>query len=253
MTDPMAALNQHIIICGFGDLGRSLASELAMAGLTFVIIDNDPEHLRQGAQLGYPIHGGDDLMDETELLAVGVERATTLAAVLPDDASNVFVTLTARGLNPHLRILARGDLPATEPKLLLAGADHVILPASISAQRMVQLITRPTILDFLEAKAERSHLIELLTQLDVQIEQFTLPPDSPLTGLAIADLEAKGKGVFIVIAIRRHSGELVNQLGMAFTLESQDTVITLGRSPDIKLFFQQNGYRYQMRYRGRKL
>ncbi len=105
--------------------------------------------------------------------------------------------------------MAYGELPATESKLRFAGADHVVLPSSISAQRIVQLITRPNVLDFLEEKDERSHLIELLSQLDLQIEEFTLPLESSLVGLAIAEVEAKGQGRFIIVAVRHQNGTLV--------------------------------------------
>ncbi len=246
-------LEDHVILCGFGYLGRCLAEQLAQAQIPFVVIDASLENLEIAAESGYLTYVGDSVMDETELLGVGVHRARTLATVLPDDASNVFITLTARGLNPDLQILARGDLPETEPKLKLAGADHVILPATISAQRMVQLITRPTILNFLEARAERSHLIELLTQLAVEIEEFTLPPDSPLVGVSLEDLEAKAKGIMLVIAIRHRNWDMHTHLKPDDRLEPEDTLITVGRKLEIRLFFQQNAFRYQMRYRGRKI
>lgn len=248
-----AELKNHVILCGFGYLGRSLAEQLAQAKIPFVVIDANTENLEIATEMGFLTYVGDDVMDETELLAVGVNRARTLATVLPDDASNVFITLTARGINPNLQILARGDLPETEPKLRLAGADHVILPATISAHRIVQLITRPTILDFLEARAERSHLIELLTQLEVEIEEFTLPPDSPLVGVALEDLEAKAKGIMLVIAIRHRNDDILTHLKPDDLLSPEDTLITIGRKQEIRLFFQQNAFRYQMRYRGRKI
>ncbi|AFY62252.1 TrkA family potassium uptake protein [Synechococcus sp. PCC 6312] len=249
----LAELNNHVILCGFGYLGRSLAEQLAQAQIPFVVIDASVANLEIAAEMGFLTYVGDDVMDETELLAVGINRASTLATVLPNDASNVFITLTARGLNPQLQILARGDLPETEAKLRLAGADHVILPATISAHRMVQLITRPTILNFLEARAERSHLIELLTQLEVEIEEFTLPPDSPLVGLALEDLEAKAKGMMLVIALRHRNDEMQTHLKPDDRLGPEDTLITVGRKEEIRLFLQQNAYRYQMRYRGRKI
>ncbi len=253
IASKFAALKHHVILCGFGYLGRSLAAQLAQAQVPFVVIDANLDNLEIAADLGYLTYVGDSVMDETELLAVGVHQARALATVLPDDASNVFITLTARGLNPQIQILARGDLPETEPKLRLAGADHVILPATICAQRMVQLITRPTILNFLEARAERSHLIELLTQLAVEIEEFTLPPDSPLVGVALEDLEAKAKGIMLVIAIRHRNDEMNTHLKPDDRLGPEDTLITIGRKQEIRLFFQQNAFRYQMRYRGRKI
>ncbi len=104
-----------------------------------------------------------------------------------------------------------------------------------------------------QAKEERSHLIELLTQLEVQIEEFTLPVNSPLVGLAIADVEAHGRGQFIIVALRRATGELVTHPPLTLRLAPADTIIALGRSAEIRLFFQQNAYRYQKRQRRRGL
>ncbi|MDM7327050.1 MAG: NAD-binding protein [Thermosynechococcus sp. Uc] len=247
MTPPshLAHFKDHVIICGYGSLGRTLAMNLAAAQIPFVVIDNQRQRLRLAQQSGHPFYRGDDLMDENELLAVGVDRARTLVAVLPDDASNVFITLIARRLNPNLQILAYGELPATESKLRFAGADHVVLPSSISAQRIVQLITRPTVLDFLEEKEERSHLIELLSQLDLQIEEFTLPLESPLLGLAIAEVEAKGRGRFIIVAVRRCNGSLVTHPPLSLPLQAKDTVIALGQAAEIQTFFRQHAPRYR--------
>lgn len=252
MTTPahLADLKDHVIICGYGSLGRTLAMNLAAAQIPFVVIDNQRQRLRLAQQSGHLFYRGDDLMDENELLAVGVGRARTLVAVLADDASNVFITLIARRLNPNLQILAYGELPATESKLRFAGADHVVLPSSISAQRIVQLITRPNVLDFLEEKDERSHLIELLSQLDLQIEEFTLPLESSLVGLAIAEVEAKGQGRFIIVAVRHQNGTLVTHPPLTLSLAPGDTVIALGRAAEIQTFFRQYAQRQPIRYRG---
>lgn len=252
MTPPssLANLKDHVIICGYGSLGRALAINLAEAQIPFVVIDNQRQRLRLAQQSGHLFYRGDDLMEENELLAVGVDRARTLVAVLADDASNVFITLIARRLNPNLQILAYGELPATESKLRFAGADHVVLPSSISAQRIVQLITRPNVLDFLEEKDERSHLIELLSQLDLEIEEFTLPLESSLVGLAIAEVEAKGRGRFIIVAVRHQNGTLVTHPPLTLSLAPGDTVIALGRAAEIKTFFRQYAQRQPIRYRG---
>ncbi|RMH63363.1 MAG: TrkA family potassium uptake protein [Cyanobacteria bacterium J003] len=251
MTPPshLPELKEHVIICGYGSLGRTLARNLAAAQIPFVVIDNQRQRLRLAQQSGHPFYRGDDLMDENELLAVGADRARTLVAVLDDDASNVFITLIARRLNPKLQILAYGELPTTESKLRFAGADHVVLPSSISAQRMVQLITRPTVLDFLEEKEERSHLIELLSQLDLQIEEFTLPPESPLAGLEIADVEAEGRGRFIIVAVRHPNGALVTHPPLTLPLAAGDTLMALGRAAEIQTFFRQHAHRQRSRYR----
>ena len=126
-----------------------------------------------------------------------------------DDAANVFITLTARGLNPNLTILARGELPTTEKKLKLAGADRVVLPAIISGMRMANLITRPTAADFLKSQSDRHYLSELLSQIDVQIDELRVKQGSVLVNKTIGQLEVKGKGTFIIVALRRRDRTVI--------------------------------------------
>ncbi|MGB8700799.1 MAG: potassium channel family protein, partial [Thermosynechococcaceae cyanobacterium] len=165
MTREIEALRKHVIICGFGRIGQILARQLHQAQLSFVIIDHDKERVDLAESLGYLIKFG-NATDEIILMEVGIHRANVLATVLPDDATNVFITLTARELNSSLQILARGELPSTEKKLKLAGADQVVLPASISAQRISYMITHPVTLDFLSQDDGRQTLNELLAQVD---------------------------------------------------------------------------------------
>lgn len=248
----MERLTDHVIICGFGHVGRALAQELAERQVEFFVIDNQPENLAIAEALGYPTHNG-NAIEEPALLAAGIEQARVLATVLPSDASNVFITLTARELNPKLIILARGDLPETEQKLRLAGADHIVLLATISAHRMVNLITRPTTLDFLEQRAERSHLLELLMQLNLQIDELTIPHESPLIGLTLSALEHKAKGAFIVIALRNTDGKLNMQSPPGRTLAVGDTAIVMGHQQDINFFVRQNAHKIEMHYRGKRV
>jgi len=116
--------------------------------------------------------------------------------VLPDDATNVFITLTARELNPNLLILARGELPSTEKKLKLAGANQVVLPAAIGAERMAHMITHPAAMDFLQQDNGRNTLNELLAQIDVQMDELAIPTNSSLVNHTINDIEVRGKGAF---------------------------------------------------------
>jgi voltage-gated potassium channel len=247
-------LKDHVIICGFGYVGKSLAQQLTNSQVEFVVVDSQPEQLATAEAMGYlTCHG--NATEESTLQAAGIDRARVLATVLPSDAGNVFITLTARELNPKLLILARGDLPETEHKLRLAGADHVALLATISALRMVNLINRPTILDFLEQRSDsasdRSHLIELLMQLDLQIEELAIPPDSPLKGLTLAELEAEASGAFIVIALRDGGGRLESSPALDLVLQAGDTAIALGHQNSISFFAKRHSRRSEMRYRGK--
>ena len=147
MNEDIQLLEDHVIICGFGRIGQMVARQLKAAHQPFVVLDNDPDRIELAREQGYLMCLG-NATDETNLEAVRIQKARILATVLPNDAANVFITLTAREMNPQLIILARGEIPSTEKKLRLAGADHVVLPATISAARMTHLITNPYAVDF---------------------------------------------------------------------------------------------------------
>jgi voltage-gated potassium channel len=249
MTRGIETLNQHVIICGFGRIGQILSRKMVEAKVPFVVIDNNPERLAKAEQMGCLVRVG-NATDEAVLQAAGIERAKFLATVLPDDAANVFITLTARGLNPGLTILARGELQSSEKKLHLAGADQVVLPAAIGALRMAHMITHPATLDFLNQDDGRSSLNELLAQVDVQVDEIAIDADSPMLGATIGDIEGKGKGTFIIVALRKADGTTINHPKQATLLEAGDAVIVMGHRGDIPQFVRSHVVKRQMRYRG---
>lgn len=250
-TRDIASLQQHTIICGYGRIGQILAHKLAATQHPFVIMDQDSERLTSAEELGYRVCQG-NATDEQALHTAGIERAQYLATVLPDDAANVFITLTARGMNPNLIIVARGELPTTEKKLLLAGANHVVSPASISGMRMANLITHPSTIQFLDQSDDRARLNELLAQIDVQVDELTIPAHSPFAGGTIADLEVRGKGTFIVVALRRLDGVVITHPSHSTPVEAGDIVIVLGHRGDIPQFSRLYNVKRQLRYRGAK-
>ncbi|NCO77317.1 MAG: potassium channel protein [Cyanobacteria bacterium] len=231
----LANLENHVIICGFGHIGQVLAKQLNEGKEFFVIIDNDVENLTTAKNRSYLVQEG-DATDENVLLEVGIQKAKVLATVLPNDATNVFITLTARELNPDLIILARGELPSTEKKLRLAGANHVVLPASVSGLRMANLITSPSMVDFLAQKEEQSYLNDLLMQINVQMEELVVGNTSRLVGRTIRELEIRGKGAFIVVALRRGNEPLITHPNPSLLLNSGDILIVLGHQEDLPQF-----------------
>lgn len=249
MMKDIEALEQHVIICGFGRMGQILARQMKEAHQPFVVIDNAADAIAEAETFGHLVLTG-DATDEAILQAAGIDRAKVLATVLSDDAFNVFITLTARGLNPNLIILARGEFPTTEKKLRQAGADHVVLPAAIGALRMSHLITHPTTLDFLDRNDGRSNLNELLAQIDVQLDELAIPDGSSLVGGTIGDVEVRGKGTFIVVALQRANGETIIHPDRHTPLLAGDVVIVMGHRGDIPKFARQLATKHHMRYRG---
>jgi voltage-gated potassium channel len=235
MTRSLETIKNHVIICGFGRMGQILARKMIDAEIGFVVIDHSTERVEKAETLGYLVCLG-NATDETILYQAGIDRARSISTVLPDDAANVFITLTARELNPNLLILARGELPSTEKKLRLAGANQVVLPAAISALRMAHMITHPATLDFFSQADGHHALNELLGQLDVQVDEIAIAPESPLVGATIGDIEVKGKGTFIIVALRQVGGTTMTHPSQSVVLKAGDAVIVMGHRGDIPQF-----------------
>lgn len=199
------------------------------------MIDSSSDRVAKAEAKGYLTKLG-NATDEAVLYSSGIKRAKALATVLPDDAVNVFITLTARELNPALMILARGELPSTEKKLRLAGADRVVMPASIGADRIAQMITHPAAMDFLNEDDGRHTINELLAQIDVQMDELAISQDSPLAGKTVSEMEVRGKGAFLIVALRKTDGTTIVHPQHEILLEAGDTVIVMGHRGDIPQF-----------------
>lgn len=249
MTQEIERLDKHVIVCGFGRIGQLVAHRLKADRQLFIIVDNDSERITMAREEGYLVYQG-NATDEGVLEAVGVMRARSLATVLPSDAANVFITLTARELNPALMILARGEMPSTEKKLRLAGANHVVLPATISALRVAHLITNPSAVDFLAQTDGHHGLNEFLAELDIQLSELVIDDDSSLVGGTIGDIELRGQGTFIIVALRRADGEVMIHPNRHTYLIKGDSVILMGHQGDMPNFAQKLALKKQMRYRG---
>jgi voltage-gated potassium channel len=247
-TRDIAGLRDHVVICGYNHIGQVLAKQLKLADRPFVIVEENSQALTLAEEAGYRVCQGLATDEETLLLAL-VDHAKVLATVLPDDADNLFITLTARGLNRELVILARGDVPSTEKKLRQAGADHVILPATISGMQMANLITQPTAVDFLRQSTERQRLNEMLVHLELQMDEMTVSEGSALDGLTIAEIEVKGKGIFMVIALRRVDGNTVTRPEAGEILRAGDALIVLGQAGDMPRFPRRYAVAQPSRYR----
>ncbi|MEM9511824.1 MAG: TrkA C-terminal domain-containing protein, partial [Cyanobacteria bacterium P01_E01_bin.48] len=158
--------------------------------------------------------------------------------------------LTARGLNPNLTIVARGTAPSTEPKLKLAGADRVVMPAAIGAVRIAHSITHPASEDYLDRAEGTSFLNEELAQLDVRIDEFPIPTNSPLVGRPLEDLERQSRGRFVIVAIRRADGTVVSRPESSLTIQKNDTAIAIGRRDAIPQLTALHQIQKKSSYRG---
>jgi voltage-gated potassium channel len=228
MKSEIEKLKGHVIVCGFGRIGVMLARELAAGGATFVVLERSEARFVEARELGYLcIHA--DATDEVALKAAGIERARVVATVLPDDAANVFITLSARSLNPGLQIIARGELPSTESKLLQAGADKVVLPTHIGAERIAELVLFPETARFIRGSERMQDFEKLLRDLGLDMEVVIAGERSPAAGVTIGELERDARGAFFVIQINHKNGEAVTRPPRETRIEAGDGLVVVGR------------------------
>jgi Trk K+ transport system NAD-binding subunit len=221
-------LKGHVIVCGFGRIGTMLAKDLFAGAAQFVILDRNEGRLSQARALGYLCWAG-DATDEDALRQVGIERARVLATVLPDDAANVFITLSARSLNPGLQIIARGEAPSTENKLLQAGANQVVLPTHIGAERIAEMVLFPETARYIRGSDRMREFEKTLSDLGMDIEVIVAGEGTALAGCTVAELEARVRGALLVVQINRRDGEIVTRPPAELRIEPGDGVVVIGR------------------------
>lgn len=252
MSKSIQNLSKHTIVCGYGRVGRMLAAELAEAGQPFVVVDRNESHKASLEKKGYfAIYG--EATDEKVLKEAGIKKASQVAVVLPDDAANVFIALSARNLNQDLFIIARGMATTTEAKLKQAGANQVVLPEHIGAERIAGLILRPTTSSLMSDGIIGSHLAADLAEMGLNVEEFSIPEGSNMAGLTLADLETRGSSAFLIVAIVRASGDVVKQPTLETKLVAGDILITISHDdqpPEFARLFQ---VKSEMQYRGAKI
>jgi voltage-gated potassium channel len=215
------SLRDHYIICGYGRIGSLICKEFAAEPLPFVVVDNNAAVIEKLEGENYPYLRGNATEDET-LLKAGIKRAKGLISVVTSDTENVYITLTARGLNPDLYILARSGEPGSELKLQRAGANKVVSPYHIGGSRMAQAILRPNVVDFIEIATGREHY-------DLQMEEIFIPDRSPFVGKNLLDSGFRRETGVIIVGIKKMSGEMVFNPGSDSLIEARDTLIVLGQ------------------------
>jgi voltage-gated potassium channel len=213
-------LRDHYIVCGFGRVGRGAAESLRRERVPFVVLDRDPERVERAQRLEMLAMTADATRDES-LRQAGIERARGLIASLASDADNVFVTLSARTLNPALHLSARVSEDEAEAKMRRAGADFVYAPYHITGHRMAQALLRPHVQQFLEFTVHAGE--------DFVIEQVRVAEASPAAGRTIEELKLRREHGVIVLAIRRADGRMEFSPPAAAAAAGGDYLIVMGQ------------------------
>jgi voltage-gated potassium channel len=218
MDRSIAKMADHLIVCGFGRVGREVARNAVERGAAVVVVDLDPDRCRSVE--GCAVVQG-DATDEHILHAAGIDRARALIAALNADADNLYVTLTARSLNPDLFIISRARTEASEPKMRQAGANRVVNPQRLGGARMVAFALEPAVTEFFDViMHERS--------LDYRLAEVGVPNASPLAGHTIRDTHIRDRTGALVLGLRKRSGKIDPNPGPETTIDAGDVVIAIG-------------------------
>ena len=217
----MNRLEKHFIVCGAGRVGTRIIQELRRQNYSFVVIERDEKLLAPLIEAGDFCIVGDATLEDN-LKRARVEQAQGLAACLPDDAANVYVVLTARGLNKEMHIVSRAVEEQAEPKLIRAGANRVIAPTIIGSLSMARALTKPAIADFMDSIAAEN--LELVFE-EVSVNQF-----SPFVGKKLKDTTIRSELDVVIVAIKRKTGEMIFQPSGEAQINEGDLLIVIGRA-----------------------
>ncbi len=227
MDKRIREMRNHYIICGFGRVGHQVAVDFMAGDIPFVVIDSKPETVVELEPKGIPHIVGDATSDEI-LEEAGIKHAKGLVACSDSDVANVYVTLSARALNPVLYVVSRASQRETEHKLRIAGANKVISPYFISGRRMAALATRPVISDFLDMVTHGG-------ELEFRLHEVPIPKDSSLIRKTLAEAEIRSRSGAMVLAIHKADSTFELQPHASSTINNGDTLVVIGTQEQIDL------------------
>lgn len=225
MLKSISIMKKHNIICGYGRTGSQVAAELKATGTPFVVIEKDEELLKRLTEQDIPHIAGDATEDAT-LHQANIDNADALVAVLNSDADNLYLCLTASGINHDLRIIVRTHDPDNAHKFRKAGAKRVVSPISSGATQITQLLTRPSVIDLIELVSQEKNIA-------LEVCEYPIENDHEMNGKTLSEARVRQKLGCMVIAIKHSDGQTAFDPGPDTRLNTGDILVTL-HSPENK-------------------
>lgn len=210
MESSIDNMSDHVIVCGWGRVGQTIAHDIAAAGRSVVVVEHDPERVQS---IDVPYVEG-DATDEDVLTEAGIERASSLVAAVDADAVNLYITLTARSMHPDLFIVARAHVSSAEAKLTQAGANRVVNPQYIGGERIAAMVLQPSVADFLDVVMRDD-------SLEFRLGEIRVRDGSPVAGRSLRDAHLRDRTGALVLAMRSADGSF-------HTNPPPDTLIRVG-------------------------
>jgi voltage-gated potassium channel len=227
MERELARLEAHVIVCGYGRMGTTVVDGLRHSELPFCVIDSSVDKAAELADLGVSFIVG-DATEESVLESAGLARAATVLALLPSDADNLYLTVTARDLNADVRVIACAFQPQAEARLRRGGAEKVISPHRIAGHRVLNSALHPTTVELQELWSD--------TTQNLCMEELLLPVDTPVHGKSIAELGVKQTCGIIIIAVKQPETEMVFNPDPKLALHAGDMVVVIGHDHELRQF-----------------
>jgi voltage-gated potassium channel len=222
MEKSILSMHDHVIICGWGRVGRSIASEIEGSGRDLVIVEIDESRVER---VPHNVIVG-DATEDSVLRTAGIERAASLVAAVDGDAANSFITLGARALRPDVFIVARARGQSSAEKLARAGADRVVNPQSIGGARMAAFVLQPHVAEFLDVVMhERT--------LEFRLEEVTVTTDSPVANRSLRETELRDKTGALVLALRDVSGRFDTNPRPDTEIRAGQVIIAIGTQDEL--------------------
>lgn len=210
-------MNNHVVVCGWGRVGREVAQFLANAGREVIVIDRDPNRLDDCSHAS--VCG--DVTDDEVLYRAGIGRASALVAALDTDADNLYVTVASKSMRPDLQVIARARSESSEPKLVRAGADRVVNPQQLGGDRMASFVTQPHVVDFVDVVMHDG-------TLKFRLGELAVSSDSTLAGDSLRSAHLRDRTGALVLAIRRPDGTFVTNPSPENAIRAGDVLISVG-------------------------
>jgi len=226
MERELSKLSGHYIICGAGRVGRTVARQLRARDQAVVIIEKDPIRARWAEEEKIPVVIG-NASTEDNLRKAHIDTAQGFVSAVSSDAENIYIVLTARGLRPDLKILARASEEEATSKLLRAGASEVLSPYHFIGHRMAQLLLRPNVLDFVDAAFGRE-------RLDFEIGEVIISGTSNLVGKKLGESEIPRQAGVIVLALRNSEGKMIFNPPPESVIQADDCLIVIGGDEQLR-------------------
>ncbi|MGK2957225.1 MAG: potassium channel family protein [Acidimicrobiales bacterium] len=223
MQRQIEQMSGHVIICGWGRVGRTVAQRVVGYAGKVVVVDNDPERL-EGIEHPYVLG---DATDDDVMWRAGIGSAATLVAALTSDADNLFVTLSGRSLNQNLFIVARARLASADDKLLRAGANRVVNPQEIGGARMAAFTFQPNVAEFLDVVMHDG-------SLEFRLAEVTIPEGSPLAGCSLRDSHLRDQTGALVLALRHVDGTFTTNPDPDFKMIPEQVLILIGTKEQLE-------------------